>query len=282
MIFVSTTSIINNKDLFNVLDRYNKLGIKNIELGSVHNYIKDFKPLFKFQKDNDIKFTIHGFFPPVKEIFFINITSQNEKTLKKSIGFCKNSIDMCRKLNADIYTTHSGFTHEIANKPINGKVAPITKEKYSKKTLFNTLSNSLTEICDYANNYNIKIAIETMYASDATLMNNAKTFLKFFKNHKLKNLGILFDTGHMKSNSFIQNFNFKESVEKLKKHIIALHLQDNTGKGADEHLPIKNTEILDCFGKDFLKNKYITLEGQNKWTEQDILESKKIVEHYLE
>src|SRR3989338_8781908 len=113
MLYISTTSIISNKDLFSVLDRYSKLGIKNIELGSVHIFFSDFKPLFKFQKDNDIDFIIHGFFPPLKDPFFINISSQNKKILKKSIEFSKNSIDMCRKLNSDIYTTHSGFSKEV-------------------------------------------------------------------------------------------------------------------------------------------------------------------------
>ena len=75
MLYVSTNSIVNNKNLFSVLNRYNKLGIKNIELGSVHNYISDFKPLFKFQKDNGANFVIHGFFPPTKgERLMINFT----------------------------------------------------------------------------------------------------------------------------------------------------------------------------------------------------------------
>lgn len=282
MLYISTTSIVNNKDLFNVLERYNKLGIKNIELGSVHKYIPDFRPLFKFQKDNDINFIIHGFFPPLKKTFFVNLSSQNKKILKESIEFSKNSIEMCRKLNSNLYTTHSGFSKEIKyNNKMKYNVEIISKE-HDKDLIIDTLKESVTEICDYANSYNIKIAIETMNGyEEATIMDNPPTINDFFKDIKLKNLYLLFDTGHMKANSVTLNFNFKESIEKLKKYIIALHLQDNKGKGEDEHLPIKNTEILDCFGKEFLKDKYLTLEGQNNWKEKDILESKQIVENYL-
>jgi len=282
MLYISTTSITNNKDLFNVLERYNKLGIKNIELGSVHNYISDFKPLFKFQKDNDINFIIHGFFPPLKEKFFINLSSQNEKILKKSIDSCKKSVEICRKLNSSIYTTHSGFSRDIiSNKKMKYGIGIASKE-YDKEIILNTLNKSITEICDYANNYDIKIAIETMNSDrKMTIMDNPIIIDSFFKNIKLKNLFLLFDTGHMKANSVKLNFDFKEAVKKLKKYIIALHLQDNTNNGEDEHLPIKNTEILDLFGKDFLKDKYITLEGQNNWTEKDILDSRKLVEGYI-
>ncbi len=281
MIYVSTTSIINNKDLFSVLERYNKLGIRDIELGSVHNFIKDFSPLFKFQKDNDINFIIHGFFPPSKENFFLNLSSQNEKILKKSIDFCKNSIDMCRKLNSDIYTTHCGFNKEVVFNKNYKHCIKIISEKHEDSVILKTLKKSITEICDYANNYDIKIAIETMNNEDnATLMDNPIIISKFFKNN-IKNLFLLFDTGHMKANSVLLKFNFKDSVKKLKKYVIALHLQDNKGKGSDHHLPIKNNNILDLFGKKFLKNKYITLEGQNNWTEKDILDSKKLVENYI-
>jgi len=282
MLYISTCSIIGNKELFSVLDRYNKLGIKNIELGSVHNHISDFKPLFKFQKDNGIKFIIHGFFPPLKKPFFINLSSQKEDMLKKSIKFCKDSVDMCRKLNSDIYTTHSGFSKEIAyDKKMKYRIRIYPKE-YSKESILNTLEESTAEICDYASNYDIKIAIETMNSDrNMTIMDNPLVIGDFFKKNKLKNLFLLFDTGHMKVNSLLLNFDFKESVKKLKKYIIALHLQDNTGKGTDEHLPIKNTEILDCFGKEFLKDKYITLEGQNNWNEQDILNSRKLAENYI-
>ena len=282
MLYISTTSIINNKNLFTVLERYNKLGIRSIELGSVHNYISDFKPLFKFQKDNDINFIIHGFFPPLKEKFFINLSSQNGKILKKSIDSCKKSVEMCRKLNSSIYTTHSGFSRDIIpNKKMKYGIGIASKE-YDKEIILNTLNKSITEICDYANNYDIKIAIETMNSDrKMTIMDNPIIIDSFFKNIKLKNLFLLFDTGHMKANSVSLNFDFKEAVKKLKKYIIALHLQDNTNNGEDEHLPIKNTEILDLFGKDFLKDKYITLEGQNNWTEKDILDSRKLVEGYI-
>lgn len=280
MVYISTTSIINNKELFSVLNRYVDLGIKNIELGSVHNLIKE-PLLFKFQKENNINFIIHGFFPPSKNPFFINLSSQNEKILKKSVEFCKNSIEVCRKLNSDIYTTHPGFNKEVTyNHNKAGGVEIISKE-HDKELVINTSKRTITEICDYAQNYDIKIAIETMYNGEsATLMHNPKTFIEFFKGN-IKNLGILFDTGHMKANSVNLNFDLKESIEKLKRYIIALHLQENTNKGIDEHLPIKNTELLDLFGKDFLKNKYLTLEGQNNWTEQDILDSKILVEKYL-
>lgn len=281
MIYVSTTSIINNKDLFNVLGRYNKLGIRNIELGSVHNYISNFSALFKFQKDNDINFIIHSFFPPSKKPFFINLSSQNKKNLKKSIEFSKNAIEMCRKLNSDFYSTHSGFNKEIVFDKNYTNSIKIISEKYEDTIILETLKKSITEICDYANNYNIKIAIETMHhGNNATIMNNPAIFIIFFKNIKLKNLGLLYDVGHMEANSFILKFDFKESIEKLKKKIITLHLNMNMNE-KDDHLPIKDTKVLDLFGKDFLKNKYLTLEGQRNWTEQNILDSKKLVENYL-
>ncbi|MBI4149662.1 sugar phosphate isomerase/epimerase [Candidatus Woesearchaeota archaeon] len=274
MPFISTCSITSNRDFYGVLERYGKLGIADIELGSAHQYIGGLSRLFRFQKEHSANFVIHAFFPPLKKPFFVNFSSQDEAVRKKSIAIAKNAVDLCRKLDAKLHTTHSGFWCDVGKggKPLSAKC---TKEQAEQ-----ALQESLIEVCDYAQRAEVEIAIETML--EHSYFYHADAFIPLLKSLKLKNLSVLLDTGHLKASCTRHHLDFKEQLRKLKPHIKAMHLQENSGKGIDEHLPITNTEMLERLGKPFLQKIAITLEGQNNWTAEQILKGKQIVDEYLQ
>ena len=57
MIYTSTSCLKNPKNITKVLDEYQKAGIKQVELGSVHEYF-DINELKKY----DFEFFIHNYF----------------------------------------------------------------------------------------------------------------------------------------------------------------------------------------------------------------------------
>src|SRR3989338_3955629 len=274
MPFISTCSLTGNRDFYSVLERYGKLGITDIELGSAHRHFADLGRLFAFQKEHDARFVIHAFFPPLKEPFFVNLSSQDEAVRKKSVAIAKNAVDLCRKLNAKLHTTHSGFLCDLGKggKPISSSIPPAQAEQLLKE--------SLLTVCEYARQYDVGIAIETM--AERSAFYHADAFIPLLKSPGLKNLGILFDTGHMKVNCFRHDLDFAEQVRKMSPYIRAMHLQENSGKGVDEHLPIANTEMMERFGKQLLRRIAITPEGQDNWTADDIFRGKRLVEEYLQ
>ena len=105
MIYVSTSCLKNPTNVSKVLDEYQKGDIENVELGSVHSSF-DIRILKKY----DFNFLIHNYFPPPKNPFNLNLSSQNSVIRLKSIQLAKNAIDLCRKINSPIYTFHAGFT----------------------------------------------------------------------------------------------------------------------------------------------------------------------------
>ena len=113
MIYTSTSCLKSSKNILRVLNEYEKLGIENVELGSVHSYF-NIKELKKF----DFNYTIHNYFPPPKIPFNFNLASQDKKIKKNSISLAKKAIDLCRKIDSSLYTFHAGFVESLPHKMV--------------------------------------------------------------------------------------------------------------------------------------------------------------------
>jgi len=273
MIFISTSCLKgeNSKftpDVFKVLEVYKELGIRNIELGAAHNFIKNIKPLFEYQKQTDSGFIIHGFFPPLKTKFMINPASQNQKQLENTIRIAKNAIELCRKLDSELYSLHSGLVADV-----NFDDNPISEIISEKKATENTI-NSLNIICDYASRYNVKIAIENLWGLSP--LKNQNDFLNFLKEANQKNLGLLIDLGHLNISSKHNGFDKKSFIKKLQKHALEIHVHENDGT-KDTHQKITNKNILADFDKDIIKKIAVTLEVQ-RLNKEEILQQKQFLE----
>ncbi|MBI2129909.1 sugar phosphate isomerase/epimerase [Candidatus Woesearchaeota archaeon] len=264
MIFVSTACLkgINEgfeKDLLRVLELYKNSNIKNIELGSVHSEMEpDFllKFLLKYKKENDANFIIHGFFPPIKERIMINIGSQNKNILEKSMFIVENAIELCRKLDARLYSFHSAALGDVDAHGIY-----ITK-KYGEKEVLETFEENLTKVCELAAGYGIKIAVENHGGECGDdFFARKEYFLNLFKKLKIKNLGILIDAGHLSAAARRFSFEKGDFIKSMQQKAFAVHCHENDGS-YDQHKNV-NLSTLKDFDKEIIKKTFIILEANS-------------------
>lgn len=262
MIFASTACLkgINGgfeKDLFRVLELYKNSNIKNIELGSVHSAMDpDFlsKFLIKCKKEDDVNFTIHGFFPPLKEPIMINLGSQNKNILEKSMFIVTNAVDLCRKIDAKLYSFHGALLGEV-----NAHGIYITK-KYCKEKVLETFEENLIKACDLAGSYGIKIAVENLGGECGDdFFTKKEYFQTLFEKLKIKNLGILIDVGHLKIASRKFGFDMADFIKTMQPKAFEVHCHENDGS-CDQH---KNViaETLKDFDKNIIKKIAAVLEA---------------------
>lgn len=283
-IFISTSCLKQGKNLFYVLDKYLENGIRTVELGSSHNYENNLQDKLLNEYLKKAKFQIHGYFPPLKNPIVINLASQNKEILQKSIFHSKQAIDLTYKLGSSLYSIHAGIRKDPDPKELGKKFN--TKNIADYNAAFDTFVSSLKEICKYAKQYNIEIAVEnhvvapfnlTNKENKLFLMSGHDEFIELFKNVKKRNLGILLDLGHLKVTSKTLGFDKNIFIDEIKEYIKVIHLHDNDG-ATDLHRNIKlGSWPFEIIKEKKIKDIPITLESHNL-TIQEIIETKLFLE----
>jgi len=266
VIYTSTSCLKHPKKIINVLKEYEKAGIKNVELGSVHSYF-NINELKKF----DFNFLIHNYFPPPKKPFNFNLASQNNSIRKRSLNLAKKAIDLCRQIDSPLYTFHGGFT--VDPQKLGMK---FSRENISTKPkAILTFINSLFELIDFAKSNGIKLAMEPNVVQKFNLIRNKNELLLFaeldeieilFKFFKKNELGILLDLGHTVVTSHWLHFNKDYFIEKLQNRVSAIHISNNNGL-QDQHKSLTKN-CWQVKNLNFFKNTPTILESMNLDTEE--------------
>lgn len=278
MIHISTCCLKNPRNIFRVLKKYEKAGIENVELGSIHSHF-DIKKLKNF----NFNFMIHGYFPPPRNPFNFNLASQNSTIRKRSIKLAKDAIDLCCEIKSPIYTFHAGLT---TDPPKLGVRLP-RKNIVDREIAFNIFVSSTSQILDYAKSRGIQLAMELNVVQKFNLDNGKNRLIlladyedvKMFYDHFSKNdIGVLLDLGHTYVTSHWLRFDKDEFVRKLKDMVTVVHVSNNNGH-QDQNLSL--TE--DCWAVSKLKlfkNKPIILESMNL-TIDEIKQNLEIIKKYV-
>jgi len=261
MIYASTNCLKHPKNLEKVLTEYQKGGIENVELGSVHEHF-DTKILKKF----DFNFIIHNYFPPPKIPFNFNLASENKAVRQNSSKLAKKAIDLCCDIESPLYTFHAGFT---VDPPKLGKPLPRINMN-DRDNAIETFVGEVEKIVDYADSRDIKVAMEPNVVQKFNLFENRNDLClfadfneiqKLFSILKETSLGLLIDLGHTAVTSHWLEFNRDEFVQKCSKYTYALHVSNNNGL-QDQHRSLTQK----CWAVSKLKkfkNKPIILETMN-------------------
>ncbi len=259
-----STSCLGLKKATDAIEKLSQAGINNIELGSSHIYQEGIED---YVASLDCNFLVHNYFPVPKEDFIINIASSNKKILDQSIAQAKRGIDLCVKIKSPIYSVHSGYL--VDPEKLGEKFS--AEGLVSYKTAFDIFVNSLKEILKYAEDKNIKVAIEPNVVAEFNLKNGKNELLLICEYHEIedlfklvnsKNLGILLDLGHLKVTSNWLKFNKDEFVDKVADKVFEIHIHDNDEK-SDLHLDIKEDSWpVKIIQKEKFKNIPICLESK--------------------
>lgn len=236
--YYSTSCLSDRYGLSQILDIYNDRGIKNVELGVCNEPDIDLNIL----KNYDFNYTVHHYFPPPKNPFIINLASQNEQILNKSVFQIIKSIDFCADFGINLFSFHAGFRIDPDQ---DFKFTPENIPDY--ETSFNTFKESVLQIMDHAERSGVKVAIENNIIQENNLVDGENKLLlmcelwefnRLFDEIRSDNLGILLDLGHLKINSNILNFDREEFIERVHNKTFAVHIHGNNGR-VDQHLCIK-------------------------------------------
>ncbi|MEX2192347.1 MAG: TIM barrel protein [Nitrosarchaeum sp.] len=234
MVYVSTNCLEHPKNVLKVLTEYQKGGIENVELGSVHEYFN-----IKILKEFNFNFLIHNYFPPPKIPFNFNLSSENDVVRKKSLKLAENAIDLCSNIESPLYTFHAGFT---VDPPKLGKPLPRINLN-DRGNAIKIFVDGVEKIVDYANSRGIKVAMEPNVVQKFNLIENQNDLClfaeyqeieKLFKILKKTSLGLLVDLGHTSVTSHWLKFDKDEFVQKCSKYTYALHVSNNNGL-QDQH-----------------------------------------------
>lgn len=250
--YYSTSCLSDRYGLSQILDIYNDRGIKNVELGVCNEPDIELNIL----KNYDFNYIVHHYFPPPKYPFIINLASQNEQILNKSLFQIIKSIDFCADFGINLFSFHAGFR---IDPDLNFKFTPENIPDY--ETSFNTFKESVVEIVDYAERSGVIVAVENNVIQDNNLVDGQNKLLlmcelwefeRLFNEISSDNLGILLDIGHLKVSSNVLQFDSEEFISKLKDKTFAVHIHENNGK-VDEHRCIKkgdwSFDIVDRYFK---------------------------------
>jgi sugar phosphate isomerase/epimerase len=259
------------------LEKFKELNVNNIEL-SYNKYKKNQNKIFSEELKN-FNLQIHNYFPNDKNIFFLNLSSKDDKIVKKSINKIHKNILRAKYFKVEHVSFHAGFLFDIIDKKISNiynnyeyamnifKKNILTLSKIAKKNKINLLieNNIITK-----KNLNF-------FKFNPLLMTHPKEINSFFK-WAPSNVKLLMDVGHFKVNAKTLDFDRDKGIKKLIKYIKAFQLSENNGI-KDENKPF-NTK---SWFMPFLKKKnfsFYSLE-LNEIYKKQFVRTILVLENYL-
>lgn len=265
-IYVSTGAF-KSKDIEWILKSAKENNIKNIELSSGLKYNSKTIDIVLKNKD-DFNFIVHNYFPSPKYPFVLNLASIDKSIIEKSMELCKNAIDLSVELGAEFYSLHCGFTFNSTGEEL-GNESQLALKRVAFDDAYNSFIANLKELCEYARNKNIKLAIENNVLAkfavkcgkDMYIGVDTADFKQIFNDIIDDNLYMLLDLAHAKVSDTFLKFDIYTMVKELKNKILAVHISDNDGK-RDSNLPIsKGSDVTEIVK--LLSNRHIVLESYN-------------------
>ena len=262
-IFLSTTCF-NEDSLEEIIKISRNNGITNLEISGGLEFIDEKKLLELFEKNIDINFRFHNYFPIPKNSFVINLAS--EKTAKKSINNILKGIKFASQYGKKIFSFHAGLR-------FNPKVSSLGEEQLEYKILnseisYNILEMSIRKIINQKIEDTI-VCIENNVVEKKNFNQESNKYIfsdltdsDFIKNLiKTYNIKVLLDVAHLKVSSKTLKFNPYKFIDEYYDSIFIAHLSDNNSINDEGSILKKESWFWKSIHWKNLK--YISLEIKN-------------------
>jgi sugar phosphate isomerase/epimerase len=151
----------------------------------------------------------------------LNLASMNQPIWEETVRQMKNCLTLASDF-ARLAVVHPGHFSPL------GMQMP--DAAWSQSIL------GIQQICDYAADLDMKIAVENMVNMPAILCRQPEEISGILETVDRENVGFIFDVGHANTNGNVESF------LRLKDKIIHTHVHDNHGE-RDEHLPVGNGTV---------------------------------------
>ena len=262
-VYLSTAAFADTPG-FKTAKKYFDNGLSKVELsGGIYNE----NQIKKIKEIKNIEFNLHNYFPPPKIPFVINLATQDEKILKKSVDHIMQSIDYAEYLGLQTYSFHAGFVVDISPKDI-GKTTK-SNNFINREIALSDFIQRLEKISNYANRKKIELLIENnvmkrssfeFLKKNTTLMSDPDE-IETIMSKSPSNINLLLDVAHLKVSSNILNFNLDHALDKIDRWIRAYHLSDNDGQNDSNDLSHEDSWFLKKIKKGAI---FYTVEVYNK------------------
>ena len=151
----------------------------------------------------------------------LNLASMNQPIWEETLRQMKECISFASEF-CGLAVVHPGY------------LSPLGKQMPDRAWEQNILG--LQEICDHAEEFGMRIAVENMLNIESMLGRTPEEIQGILENVRRENLGFVFDVGHANTNGNVDSF------LALKEKMIHVHVHDNKG-ARDEHLPVKSGNV---------------------------------------
>jgi sugar phosphate isomerase/epimerase len=151
----------------------------------------------------------------------LNLASMNQPIWEETVRQMKSCLSLA-----------SGFARLAVVHP--GHFSPLGMQM--PDAAWSQSISGIQQICDFAADLDMKIAVENMVNMPAILGRRPEEILGILDTVDRENVGFILDVGHANTNGNVENF------LKIKDKIIHVHVHDNHGE-RDEHLPVGNGTV---------------------------------------
>jgi len=263
MIYIST-SCIKSEKISESVKLLAEHGFQNIELSGGTQYYNGFESdLLELQKEYNLNYRCHNYFPPPKKNFVLNLASLGESVHHASMLNIEKSLKLSKKLNSNKFALHAGFYIDIKNSEIGQKIdkRPLFNESESKQRFYESIDkvNDISGGVDIyiENNVYSKENSKNYGKDNPFMLTNYNAYIEMKKRVKFK---LLLDVAHLKVSCHTLGLNFSDEFNKMIEVSDYIHISDNDAL-ADSNLALKNdSEIVKLLSESNLKDKDFTIE----------------------
>jgi protein FrlC len=158
------------------------------------------------------------------------LCSNNDGIRRDSVDYINDSLETAARLGAPVVSVCPGHT-------IFGQTVADGWQR---------LADSLAKICDHAQPYGVKIAIEPADRYETDLMATTADAMRLVHQIGAPNLGVVLDTGH----AHVAGESFESAMAAMGDRLFHVHIDDNNGQ-RDQHLiPGDGTvDLPGCIGQ---------------------------------
>tara|TARA_B100000886_G_scaffold335772_1_gene293389 strand:- start:1502 stop:2359 length:858 start_codon:yes stop_codon:yes gene_type:complete len=252
MLYISSACIKSN-NIVNSVKEIAKYGYKNIELSGGTKYLVGYeKELLRLKESLHLNYQIHNYFPPPKSPFMLNLCSNNELIIDKSLDLCSEALRISKIFKGTHYGIHAGFLIDFSYKEAGKRIKK--RKLLDKYVAIKNFKESWAKLKERANGTKLYLENNVVsrtnfktYGTNPFLLTNYEDYIEL-KRHLDFNL--LLDVAHLKVSANTLGLNFKEQLFKLLPFTDYVHLSDNNSL-SDQNKGLKENSELIRYLKEF-------------------------------
>ncbi len=225
-------------DLFK---KFKSIGFDGVEIALENKGDIDFNKTLKSCKENDLECcSICGLFGPDRDI-----RGPNREYIENGINYIKDCIDACVSLECNLFAGPSYSSVGRAN----------LETEQDKQKQWDTTVKSFKEVCNYAKEKGVYIAIEPLNRFETDFINICKDAIRMVEDVGSEMLKIHLDTFHMN----IEEKSSREAILDADNLLYLLHASEND-RGTPGTGQVHWDEIAEAV-REIGYNKYVVIES---------------------